>query len=97
MIRDIWGVLKQMLHENFASVKSHDNVPKGDGSWCKYWSDRASYGDRKLLPAVFFDEIKQIFARLSSDELVNRCLRGLTPNQNESANGILWSNFFFFF
>ena len=27
---------------------------------------------------------------MSSDELLNRCLQGLTQNQNESINGFLW-------
>ena len=92
MIKDIWAVLMHMVHENGSSFeKQHDNCPKRNDSWCKYWSDRASYDDTKRLPAVFFDELKPIFVRLSSDELVNWCLKGLTQNQNESAYGILWS------
>ena len=34
---------------------------------------------------------KPIFTRLSNDDLLNRCLKGLTQNQNEAANGVLWS------
>ena len=32
-----------------------------------------------------------IFTRLSKDDLLNRCLKGMTQNQNEAANGMLWS------
>ena len=37
------------------------------------------------------DELDPIFTRLSKDDLLNRCLKGITQNQNEAANGILWS------
>ena len=30
------------------------------------------------------------FARLSSDELLGKCLHGKTQNQNESFNGMIW-------
>ena len=33
--------------------------------------------------------MKPLFTRLSDDELLNRCLRGLTQNQNEAVNHVL--------
>ena len=36
-------------------------------------------------------ELDPIFTRLSKDELLSRCLKGMTQNQNEAANGMLWS------
>ena len=36
-------------------------------------------------------ELEPIFKRLSDNELFNRCLLGLTQNQNECINGLLWS------
>ena len=50
------------------------------------------YNQENLLPAVFHEELKPIFDRLSQDQLLNRCSRGLTQNQNESLNGQLWTN-----
>ena len=37
------------------------------------------------------EQLDPIFTRLSKDELLSRCLKGMTQNQNESANGVLWS------
>ena len=36
------------------------------------------------------EQLDPIFTRLSKDELLSRCLKGMTQNQNESANGVLW-------
>ena len=43
------------------------------------------------LPSVFMPELKPIFDRLSEENLLKRCLTGLTQNQNESINSILWT------
>ena len=70
MIKDIWEVLKHMVDENRALLEpQHDNCPKGNDSWCKYWSDRASYGDTKKLSADFFDELSHL---LHASLLMNR-------------------------
>ena len=37
------------------------------------------------------EELAPIFARLSKDNLLSRCLKGITQNQNEAINGMLWS------
>ena len=70
--------------------------PKGKDSWCKFWKDKenntATYNDDKRLPHVFLHELKPIFTRLSKDDLLGRCLQGLTQNQNESVNGQVWSS-----
>ena len=61
MIKDIWVVLEHTVDKNGASLEfQHSNCPKGNNSWCKYWSDRASFDDSKRLPAVFFDELSQL-------------------------------------
>ena len=38
---------------------------------------------------MFREELKPLFSRLSDDQLLNRCLLGLTQNQNEAINGVL--------
>ena len=92
MKSDILAILKHMVKDDRIHLdQQHQNCPKDSTSWCKYWSNRESYNDDKRLPSAFFDELKPIFSRLSADELLNRCLLGLTQNQNEAINGILWS------
>ena len=45
---------------------------------------------RQLFTPIFRKELKPLFTRLSSDELLKRCLKGVTQNQNEALNSILW-------
>lgn len=40
---------------------------------------------------MFAAELKPYFVKLSQDNLLGRCLKGLTQNQNESINHILWN------
>ena len=43
------------------------------------------------LPAVFKSEVKCPVDRLSNEMLLQRCLKGLTQNQNAFINNMLWS------
>ena len=43
------------------------------------------------MPPSFVENFAQFFDNLSSDKILSACKRGLTQNQNESINGILWS------
>jgi hypothetical protein len=36
-------------------------------------------------------QLDPLFTRLSNDDLLRRCLNRMTQNQNEAANGVLWS------
>ena len=49
-----------------------------------------TYDRSKCLPSVFRQKLLPIFKRLSRSDLLSRCLRGLTQNQNESLNNVLW-------
>ena len=40
---------------------------------------------------MFRSELTPIFTRLSSDELLSTCEKGLAQNQNESVNNVLWT------
>ena len=75
--------------------KQHQYCPKSDDTWCKYWKDKREetklYNKDNRLPEVFMTELDPIFQRLSKDDQLSRCLKGITQNQNEAANGILWS------
>ena len=42
---------------------------------------------------MFRGELGEIFTGLSSPDLLNVCQRGLTQNQNESINNMIWSKY----
>jgi hypothetical protein len=71
------------------------SCPKSSDTWCKYWKDQnektSLYNEDNRLPQVFKKELEPIFTRLSNHDLLTRCLKGMTQNQNEAANGVLWS------
>ena len=77
------------------SVPNTSNCPLGSGSWCKYQlgiSSNTNKCDRtKCFPFIFRGELLPIFNRLSSDKVLSQCQRGLTQNQNESLNNVVWS------
>ena len=74
--------------ESITLDKPQKLCPKN--SWCNYWSNRVSYNDDKRLPSSFLDILKPII-KIMTNELLNRCLKGLTQNKNEVINGIQWS------
>ena len=89
MRKAIWAIYNHCIcDENQSLDEQHSFCPK-DG-WCRYWSNRANYNSKKRLPAVFRQALKPTFDDLSKDLLLDRCLIGLTQNQNEAINGVLW-------
>ena len=70
-------------------------LPVGSSSWCKYQSDTVNntnlYNHENCVPFVFRTELNYIFTRLSSDSLLSGCQRGMTQNQNESLNNMVWA------
>ena len=88
----VWAIFGHMIcNDDLTLEEQHNLCPKGKDSWCKYWSDNKNYNGSNRLPAVFIPELKPIFKDLTKENLLNRCLRGLTQNQNEALNGVLWS------
>ena len=78
----IWAIFGHMIcNDNLTLEEQHNLCPKGKDSWCKYWSDNKNYDESKRLSAVFIPEIRPIFKDLTNENLLNRCLRGLTQNQ----------------
>ena len=89
MENNIWAMFDHYIADDTKSLKQqHARCPKN--GWCKYWTDQKNYNPRKRLPMVFRGELEPIFKDLSSESLLNRCLLGLTQNQNESINNVLW-------
>ena len=96
---DLEGMKSAILAGLFHCASSegreyHTYCPDGLDSWCKFKSDRAkgthTYKAGAGLPVSIIKEVKPIFFRLSSDELLGQCLHGKTQNQNESFNGMIW-------
>ena len=86
----IWAIFYHIIKsdENVTLDEQHKFCPTD--SWCTFWTDN-NYSEKTRLPNIFQSELKPIFDRLSKDDILSRCLKGLTQNQNEAINGILWS------
>ena len=54
-------------------------------------SNREKHNDQNRLASVFIEVLKSMFINLTKSELLKRCLQGLTQNQNEPINELLWS------
>ena len=72
----------------------HSYCPEGADSWCGFQADKASQTNRYKggpgLPLNVIAELKPVFARLSDDQLLKKCLHGRTQNLNESFNRMIW-------
>ena len=103
-IRSNSGNLKGMKNSIHASLfhcasserrNIHTHCPDGPDSWCRYKQDKANntskYKPGPGLPDNIIKLVKPIYARLSSDDLLKKCLDGKTQNQNESLNGMIWN------
>lgn len=92
MKASIWAIFKHMIRDEHKTLdEQHSLCPKGTNSWCTYGRDRNTYNDEKRLPSAFVVALTPLFTNLTKHELLERCLQGLTQNQNESINGVLWS------
>lgn len=73
----------------------HQHCPDGPDSWCRYKQDKVNktslFKPGPGLPDNIIALIKPIYTRLSSDDLLKKCLDGKTQNQNESLNGMIWN------
>ena len=82
-----------------ASNKDHNlhnpHCPVGQDSWCKYNQDRTNgitnYKPGPGLPISIVLKLRHIFEELSNEDLLKKCLHGMTKNQNESFNAMIWS------
>lgn len=72
----------------------HRFCPPTEDSWCKWQSDKLNgktqYKKKVNLPLAIKEVLLPIFKDLSSDELLSKCLHGLTQNANEAINHIIW-------
>ena len=93
MKKNVMALLSHtVLREDFAV--QHRYCPAGKESWCAWQRDKeigtSTYTSKDCLPEVFMDLLKPIFIDLSSETLLKRCVLGVTQNQNESINSLVW-------
>ena len=82
-----------------ASNKDHNlhysHCPIGPDSWCKYNQDHVNettnYKRGSGLPISIALKLRPIFEELSNEYLLKKCLHGMTQNQNETFNAMIWS------
>ena len=85
----VWAIFYHMIRSDSPLEEQHKFCPRD--AWCKFWRNKECYNEDNRLPPLFAEHLKPIFNRLTNDDLLNRCLKGHTQNQNESINGVLWS------
>ena len=72
----------------------YPHCPEGKDSGCKFHQDRANgtsaYKPGPGLPLEIVMKLKPIFAELSDESLLEKCLHGKTQNQNESFSSVIW-------
>ena len=93
MAKAVWA---GMQHRRSTDEKPrHEYCPKGAESWCGWQRVAAGaqeeYHHHNPIPDAVFQAIKPLYIRLSSKELLQRCLLGATQNCNESFNALVWS------
>ncbi|XP_063965894.1 uncharacterized protein LOC135156738 [Lytechinus pictus] len=93
-VRAVEKMRKAILAILYHSVKMRNNrirhqyCPK-DG-WCEYKKTGKQVNKENHLDNVFLKELLPTFTRLSNPDLLERCLPGITQNQNESFNALIW-------
>lgn len=73
----------------------HGQCPEGPDSWCKY--KKALHEGKKFtenspgLPDSVIKTVKPSYLELCDKNLLKKCLHGMTQNNNECFNNVLWS------
>ena len=89
------AILATLFHCSSSADKPyHTYCPIGKDSWCMFQADKANNTSKFKpgpgLPLTIIAVLKPVFARLSQDQLLKKCLHGKTQNQNESFNRMIW-------
>ena len=88
------SAVRATLFHVASSKENNWHYPEGSDSWFKYNQDIANkahtykLGPGLPLPVVM--KLKPIFEELSNEKLLQKCVHGLTQNQNESFNATIW-------
>ena len=89
MINVISAILCHRLSTD--DMPNHSKCPKEDDTWCLYQKNPANYKYKTPLPKAVSVNIKPVFDRLSTNDLLEQCLDGYTQNATESFNDLLWN------
>ena len=83
MFKEIWAIFHHMIQSDIESIdKQYDLCTGGVTRWCTFLRDTTKYDNDKRLLSVCLNELKPLLIRLSSDDLLSRCLQGFTQNKN---------------
>lgn len=94
------AIYATLLHNMSTDANpQHHKCPSGVNSWCFYQAYLASnetpglHKDLLKTPInkQHLEKIMPIYQRLASNELLQRCMRCLTQNSNESLHSMIWS------
>ena len=95
---DLPGMEKAVkaIWNHYASTEDtplHDYCPEGPDSWCKWQCDQANgtntFSPKNVAPAVM-QEILPTFEALWDRNLLQSVLEGLSQNNNEALNHLVW-------
>ena len=95
---DLPGMEKAVkaIWHHYASTEDnplHEYCPEGPGSWCKWQCDQANSTDtfrpKNVAPCVM-QEILPTFEALWDRNLLQSVLEGLSQNNNEALNHLVW-------
>ncbi|KZC13882.1 hypothetical protein WN55_06207 [Dufourea novaeangliae] len=94
MKNGIWATFHHKISTD--ENPQHDNCPTGKDSWCSWQKAKAhetleNYKHKNPIPKDVQKAIIPIYEKLSSDDLLKRCLGGFTQNNNENVNALIWS------
>ena len=92
--------LRNALLASFFHVASstecnyHTYCPKSSDSWCQFQRDMINetnlYKSGPGIAADVVQEVKKVYAELTKDADLSKCLHGITQNANESFNAMIW-------
>ncbi|XP_074661498.1 uncharacterized protein LOC141914130 [Tubulanus polymorphus] len=68
---------------------NHHKCPSGDDTWCKFNKD-PNFKHKHGLPGAILDIIEPIYDDLTDASLLAKCLHGMTQNNNECLNKLIW-------
>ena len=84
----------QKEKDNEDKEDRHKYCPKDAGTWCKYQQSKVEgiefKGDRINISEPIYKLIRPLWLRLSSDDILKKCLHGRTQNVNEAFNQLVW-------
>ena len=69
---------------------NHHMCSSGDNSWRGYNRDRDTFRHMHGLPEAIVELVEPIYDELTSADLLKKCLHGMTQNNYECLNKLIW-------